>query len=74
MDKSIVHQQTGWNSVPRTELPDQISIGLWCLDRNITLQATHPAGVLNMTADKESKVMKERTDWKLCPEVFVQIN
>ena len=32
---------------------------LWCLDRNITLQATHLAGTLNCTADEESRVMKE---------------
>ena len=35
---------------------------LWCLDKNITLQATHLAGVLNVTPDIESRVMKDRTD------------
>ena len=33
---------------------------LWCLDRNITLHATH---LQNVTADEESRVMKDRTDW-----------
>lgn len=47
---------------------------LWCLERNITLHATHLAGVQNNTADEESRVMKDRTDWKLCPQVFSKIN
>ena len=47
---------------------------LWCLYRDIALQATHLAGVLNVTADEESRVMKDRTDWRLCPDIFAQIN
>ena len=46
---------------------------LWCLERNISLQATHLAGILNCTADEESRVMKDRTDWMLCPRVFSRI-
>ena len=42
---------------------------LWCLDRNSTLlQAMYLPGVLNVTADEELRVMKHRTDWRLCPE------
>ena len=47
---------------------------LWCLDRNISLHATHLSGVQNVTADEESRVMKDRTDWMLCPQVFNKIN
>ena len=47
---------------------------LWCLDRNITLQGTHLGGALNVTANEESRVMKDRTDWRLCPVVFGRIN
>ena len=47
---------------------------LWCLDRNIILQASHLAGVLNVTADEESRVMKDRSDWMLCPQIFRDIN
>ena len=32
----------------------------WCLEREITLQATHLVGALNVTADEESCVMKDR--------------
>ena len=44
---------------------------VWCLHSNISLQATHLAGVQNITADEESRVMK---DWMLCPRVFNKIN
>ena len=47
---------------------------LWCMERSILLKAQHLAGVLNTIADDESRVMKDRTDWKLCPTVFRQIN
>ena len=46
----------------------------WCLSRNISLQATHLAGIRNITADEESRVMKDRSDWMLCPRVFNKIN
>ena len=47
---------------------------LWCMKRGILLKAQHLAGVLNTIADNESRVMKDRSDWKLCPSVFQQIN
>ena len=47
---------------------------LWCLDRNITLEATHLPGVKNCTADEESRVMRDRSDWMLCPRVFSKVN
>ena len=47
---------------------------LWCMDRNITLKAVHLAGKLNVTTDEESRVMKDRTDWMLCPKIFHKIN
>ena len=33
-----------------------------------------PSGVQNVTADEESRVMRDRTDWMLCPQVFSKIN
>ena len=47
---------------------------LWCMERDISVQAQHLAGKLNETADEESRVMKDRSDWMLCPEVFQAIN
>ena len=43
---------------------------LWCMERSILLRAQHLAGVLNTIADDESRVMKDLSDWQLCPEVF----
>ena len=47
---------------------------LWCMGRSILLKAQHLAGVLNTIADDESRVMKDRSDWMLCPTIFHQIN
>ncbi|MCH9717010.1 MAG: hypothetical protein K0U52_08000 [Gammaproteobacteria bacterium] len=47
---------------------------LWCLERDILLEASHLAGILNVRADQESRIMKDRSDWKLCPHVFQEIN
>ena len=50
------------------------TLWLWCLQRDISLIAEHLPGVQNAIADEESRVMKDRTDWKLNPEVFRRIN
>ena len=47
---------------------------LWCMERDITVQAQHLAGALNCTADAESRIMRDRSDWMLCPNVFQAIN
>ncbi len=47
---------------------------LWCMERSILLKAQHLLSVLNTIADEEPRVMKDWTDWKLCPAVFRQIN
>jgi hypothetical protein len=44
------------------------------MERSIVLKALHLAGVLNTIADDESRVMKDRSDGRLCPNVFHQIN
>ena len=46
---------------------------MWCLERNIHIQAQHLPGVLNHTADLESRSMKDRSDWKLDRQVFLKI-
>ena len=43
---------------------------LWCMERNTLLKAQH----LPATADNQSRVMKDCTDWMLCPTIFHQIN
>ena len=50
------------------------SLWTWCLARNIILRASHLAGILNTLADEESRIMIDRSDWKLCPDIFQVIN
>ena len=42
----------------------------WCLAKNITPKASHLPGSLNEKADEESRIMKDRSDWMLCPKIF----
>ena len=46
---------------------------IWCLERNIFLTAQHLPGIVNIIADSESRVMRDRSDWKLNPTVFRRI-
>ena len=46
----------------------------WCLNHNIWLSATHIPGSKNIQADKESRVLKESTEWSLSQEVFNAIH
>ena len=46
---------------------------MWCLERNIHIQAQHLPGVLNRTADWESRSMRDRSDWKLDQQIFLGI-
>ena len=47
---------------------------MWCLERNIHIQAQHPPGILNHVADKESRSAKDRSDWKLNRQTFLKID
>ena len=44
---------------------------MWCLERNIHLTAQH---ILNAIADWESRVLMDRSDWKLNPMIFQKIS
>jgi len=47
---------------------------MWCLERNIHIIAQHLPGAQNITADAESRSLKDRTDWKLNPVIFQMID
>ena len=47
---------------------------LWCMERNILIHAQHLLGVLNTTADRESRTWSDRSEWKLSPAIFYRIN
>ena len=67
-----VHQRGGTIS-PRLNQSAK-DLRLWCMGRNILLKVQHLPGVYNTTADNGLRVMKDRSDWKLFPAVFHQIN
>lgn len=68
---SYINQKGGTVSKALCQLA--ITIWNWCTERNITLQAEHLPGQLNFQADQESRMMKDRYDWKLKQSVFLQI-
>ena len=47
-----------------------IDLWNWCLDRKIHVSAEHLTGVLNLRADRESRVITDSSDWKLNPASF----
>lgn len=44
------------------------------MEKDLSIQAQHLPGRLDEMADEESRVMKERSDWILCPRIFQSIN
>ena len=52
-----------------------LTVDLWkyCLDNQIMLTAEHLPGALNITADKESRVFNDSSNWKLNENVFQMI-
>ena len=45
----------------------------WCYRHNNWITATHLPGVLNTTADTESRSVHDNTEWKLHPKLFDKI-
>ena len=45
----------------------------WSIQRNIVISAEHLPGRLNTTADQESRLKGDSSEWKLDPVVFCQI-
>ena len=43
---------------------------MWCTKRGISLIAYHIPGKENITVDTGSRVLKDRWDWKLNPDLF----
>ena len=41
------------------------TLWLWCMERNITLEAQYIPGVMNSIADRESRTWSDRSDQKL---------
>jgi len=45
----------------------------WCLDREIILSAEFLPGVRNCTADYQSRLVATSAEWRLDPNVFMQL-
>jgi len=45
----------------------------WCLQRQITLSASHVPGLDNQVADQESSQVQTSAEWKLHKEIFTEI-
>ena len=43
---------------------------MWCKERDISLTITHLPGILNIEADKASRVFHDDTEWSLDDKVF----
>lgn len=65
---SFINKMGGTRSFALNELA--IKIARWCEARNISLQAEHLPGVLNVIADRESRRRIDWSDWRLHPEAF----
>ena len=70
---SCLHQPPRGNGIQRTSSPDR-DLWMWCLERNIHIQAQHLPGVLNQVADMESRSMRDRSNWKLDRRIFLKVN
>lgn len=45
----------------------------WCLEREITLTGEYLPGDMNIEADWESRHFKDKSSWKLDPEIFIHL-
>ena len=50
------------------------ALWLWALSRDLVLSVEYIPGATNCVADVESRTLRDRTDWKLHPQIFNQIN
>ena len=68
-----IHQQTRGNDIPISQSPGQATMVV-VYEEEYPPQSSTSAGCCNTIADNESRVMKDRSNWKLCPVIFHKIN
>ena len=68
---AYINNMGGTVSSQLTELAKEL--WMWALDRNLTLVAQHIPGLSNTIADAESRTLRDRSDWMLCPQIFQTI-
>ena len=70
--KAYINHRGGTHSQTLNSIATQL--WKWCLDHQVHLTAEYLPGVENKIADEESRVVKDRCDWMIHPQVFDQIN
>ena len=65
---SYINAMGGIKSIPCNDMATVI--WEWCIQRDIWLSATHIPGSENIEADKESRALRDSTEWSLSQEVF----
>ena len=65
---AYINHMGGSHSVPCNDTTRDI--WLWCIERRIWLSAAHIPGVLNVEADRESRIFSDQTEWRLDTLVF----
>ena len=68
---AYINAMGGIKSIPCNDMATMI--WEWCQTQNLWLSATHIPGSENIQADKESRVLKESTEWSLSQEVFTAL-
>lgn len=68
---AYINNLGGTVSPKATEIAKQL--WMWCLERNIMIRAQYLPGVENVRADRESRVMLDRSDWMLNQHIFQRI-
>ena len=68
---TYINQKGGTHSTQLCDLA--LQIWEWCIQKEITLQAEHLPGCLNIVADSESRTIKDQCHWMINPRVFQQI-
>lgn len=69
---AYINNMGGTVSTQLTELAKEL--WMWALEKDIFLSAQHIPGVSNTIADLESRTLRDRSDWMLCPCIFMAIN
>ena len=72
MNSGSISQQHGWDGFRPGKDPSG-ELWMWCLRRDILLTTQYLPGRENVTADRESRVMKDRSDWMLNPMIFQRV-
>ncbi|XP_065894060.1 uncharacterized protein [Dysidea avara] len=70
--RACINHFGGTHSHPMNAVATEI--WKWCMNKSIFLIAEHLPGEKNIVADEESRTVRDRCDWMIHPQIFLQIN